>query len=320
VIAALRQRPRDDDGMTMVELIITSAVLVVLLGMVLLSMNLIESLDANVTAQYQEFDQVVPSLAPLRTLVASEVEPAMPASGVPTPAFQSIGNFSATWTTNVGTNYDNVVGASNCPSLCTAGPAQVVAEELDGNGNPVVSTSAGPNTTCSSKSPCSFQVRLYLPMMSATSPGTSTCPVPINGTPNGTCQYSSSYKLISNIQDVVNNPASVDGSGNPLHPIFTYTVADATTANPLLLTAAMINNPSGVISGSQPLNTCTGTTGLLCPLDDIQSVTIHLRVQRPATNSSGVVDNTIVEYRQPLSAISGCYSYQYSNQCDPYEG
>ena len=84
-------------------------------------------------------------------------------------------------------------------------------------------------------------------------------------------------------------PSSVDGSGNPLHPIFTYTVADATTANPLLLTAAMINNPSGVISGSQPLNTCTGTTGLLCPLDDIQSVTIHLRVQRPATNSSGGV-------------------------------
>ena len=317
----------------MVELLITSAVLVVLLGMVLMSMNLIDSLDSSVTAQHQEFDQVIPALAPLRTLVAAEVEPAPTNAGVPLPAtpdpngaqapapgFQSIGNFSATWTTNVGTNYDNVVGASNCPVLCTAGPAQVVAGEYDSNDNPVDSTPTGiNNSTCSTTSSCSFQVRLYLPTMSQSSPGTSTCPVPINGTPNGTCQYSSTYRMISNIQDVVNNPSSVDGSGNPLHPIFTYTLADATSDATLELTPAMVNQPNSVISGSQQLNTCTGSTGLLCPLDDIQSIAIHLVVSKAGAGTNGAVVNQIIEYRQPLSAIAGCYAYQYSSQCDPYE-
>jgi len=315
-----RWRDRDDDGMTMIELLITSAVLIVLLGMVLVSMNLIDSLSSSVTAQYQEFDQVVPALAPLRTLVSGEVEPAPVTGGVPTPAFQSIGNFAATWTTNVGTNYNNVTGSSNCPTICTAGPAKVVAEELDAAGNPVVSTPSGPNTTCSTTSPCSFQVRLYLPQMSPTSPGTSTCPVPINGTPNGTCQYSSTYRLITNILDVVNNPASVDGSGNPLHPIFTYAVADATSGATTQLTTAMVNQPNSIISGTQQLNTCSGLTGVTCPLDDIQSVSLHLVVAKAGNGTNGSVINNIVEYRQPLSNLSGCYAYQYSSSCEPYEG
>ena len=52
-------------------------------------------------------------------------------------------------------------------------------------------------------------------------------------------------------------------------------------------------------------------------------MTIHLRVQKSGTSSSGVVDNQIIEYRQPLSGLSNgtlnCYSYQYSPSCDPYE-
>ena len=129
MITAFRKRERNDEGMTMVELLITSAVLVVLLGMVLMSMNLIDSLDSSVTAQYQEFDQVIPALAPLRTLVAAEVEPAPTNAGVPLPAtpdpngaqapapgFQSIGNFSATWTTNVGSS-----GRAIAPSCARRG-------------------------------------------------------------------------------------------------------------------------------------------------------------------------------------------------------
>ena len=35
--------------------------------------------------------------------------------------------------------------------------------------------------------------------------------------------------------------------------------------------------------------------------------------------TNGAVVNQIIEYRQPLSAIAGCYAYQYSSQGDPYE-
>jgi hypothetical protein len=81
----------------------------------------------------------------------------------------------------------------------------------------------------------------------------------------------------------------------------------------------MVNKPNSVISGSQQLNTCTGSTGLLCPLDDIQSIAIHLVVSKAGAGTNGAVVNQIIEYRQPLSAIAGCYAYQYSSQCDPYE-
>jgi len=312
----------------MVELMITSAVLVVLLGMVLLSMNLIQGINASVSAQYQEFDQVVPALAPIRSLIASEVEPAPVTGGIPTPAFQQLGNFAATWTANIGTQHGNVVGNNAaCATSCTAGPAQIVAEELDSSNNPVTSTQAGPNTKCTSLSPCSFQVRMYLPRLSTSAPGYSTCPVPINGTTGGTCQWSSNYILVANIQDVVNNPQTVDASGNPTTSIFTYTLVDATTATTFQLTPAMLNQSPQTITGlptppysasSQSLSACTGTAGLLCPMDAVQSVTIHLIVAKPGAGTNGAVENQIVNYRYPISTNADCYPFQYSDDCDPY--
>ena len=45
-----RYRDRDDAGMTMIELLITSTVLVILLGMVFISMDLINNVSTNVTS------------------------------------------------------------------------------------------------------------------------------------------------------------------------------------------------------------------------------------------------------------------------------
>ena len=117
MIRAFRQRVRTDEGMTLVEVLITSIILVVLLAMVFGSMQLIDQVGSSVTAQYQEFDQALPAMAPFHSLLAAEVEPApTDANGVPTPGFASIGNFAVTFYANIGTAYDNTV---SCPSAST---------------------------------------------------------------------------------------------------------------------------------------------------------------------------------------------------------
>ncbi len=175
-------RDRDDSGMTLVELMVTSTVLVVLLGMVLISVTMVESLSGSVTSQYQEFQQALPAMAPFHGLLAAQVEPAPPVAGVPTPGFAALGNFSMTFYTNVGTSYDNTM---SCPSgqSCTtggttAGPAKIVATEVDASGATA--------TKCSASFPCTFQLRMYLPLTGLTAPGVSSCP----GVGTGpTCQY-----------------------------------------------------------------------------------------------------------------------------------
>jgi prepilin-type N-terminal cleavage/methylation domain-containing protein len=349
MIAALRHRDRGDDGMTLVEVLVTTTVLVVLLGMVLVSMNLIDTIDSSVTSQYQEYDQVIPALSPIRSLVAAEVESApVSSSDVPTAAFLSptpgqfpLGNFYAMWTANIGTEFGNVVGESgvNCTS-CSAGPAEIVAEELDGSGNPVVSTqSPTGNTSCTPAAPCSFQVRMYLPQVTQ---GVSSCPVTIGGTSGGSCSYnlSGSYRLIANIADVVNSPSTVDTSYNPTQPIFSYSLVDPiATTSVYVLTAGEVNQQT--LTGYGSLSTCTGMGTLAsgsgsasCPLDDVQSVAIHLIVNKTGsgtTSTNGEVENQIIDYRYPEAQTSNapdttCFPYQFSitsltpnlPSCNPY--
>ena len=124
-----------------------------------------------------------------------------------------------TFYTNVGTSYDNT---TSCPSgqSCTtggttAGPAKIVAIEVDASGATA--------TTCSASFPCTFQLRMYLPLTGLTAPGVSSCP----GVGTGpTCQYPTTYRLLANVQNVVNDPSSVDGNGNQNDPIFGYTILD----------------------------------------------------------------------------------------------
>ena len=101
----------------------------------------------------------------------------------------------------------------------TAGPALIVALELNQSGNPVTL----PSTSCTAKSPCGFQVRRYLPVVNS---GISTRPVATDGSA-GPCQYSATYTLITNAADVVNNPSKKHTTGGvPNQPIFTYSLFD----------------------------------------------------------------------------------------------
>jgi len=324
-------RDRDDSGMTLVELMVTSTVLIVLMGMVLVSITMVESLSGGITSQYQEFQQALPAMAPFRSMLAAQVEPAPPVASVPTPGFAAIGNFSMTFYANVGTAFDNTV---SCPTgqTCTtggttAGPAKIVAVELGANGQPA--------TACSASFPCTFQLQMYLPLVGLTAPGVSSCP----GVGTGpACQYPTTYKLLANVQNVVNDPSSVDGSNAQNDPIFTYALMDpggtfttggvTTTyaAQTINLTPAQVQSqqipplsyPAWANGQSLSASACAApsannpTVASACPLDAVQSVTVDLQVAKPGTGPSGIQENNLVIYRYAQSPGSSTAPYQYS--------
>ena len=311
--------------MTLVELMVTSTVLIVLLGMVLVSITMVESLSGNITSQYQEFQQALPAMAPFHSFLAAEVEPAPPVAGVPTPGFASIGNFSMTFYANVGTAFDNTV---SCPSgqTCatggtTAGPAKIVAVELGPDGKTA--------TACSASFPCTFQLQMYLPLVGLSAPGVSSCP----GVGTGpACQYSTTtYKLLANVQNVVNDPSSVDSSNAQNDPIFTYTIMDpgvptVYAAQTINLTPAQVQNqqipplsyPAWANGQSLLPSACAApsannpTVASACPLDAVQSVTVDLQVAKPGTGPNGIQENSLVVYRYAQSPGSSTAPYQYS--------
>jgi len=339
-------RDRGDDGMTMIELLITSTVLVVLLGMVFVSMSLINDVSTNVTSQYQEFDQALPALAPFHSLLAAAIEPGPPTvNGVPTvnglptsisvpnPPFASIGNFAMTFYTNIGTAYSNTVSCPASQPGCTgstAGPAKIVAQELDQAGLPVTGSS-----TCNAATPCSLQVRMYLPQTGLTlGPGAPSCPVLWGATLQTTaCTYPTTYRLLANVQDVVNNPNPGNG---PIQPLFSYTIFDPGGTYPpgsgtaygnqgISLSSTEVDSQLitglgalGYPTDTQQLTACTApsasypTVAVACPADAVQSVGLDLRVAKPGATAQGTVEDSLVVYRYAQSPGSSTAPYQYS--------
>jgi hypothetical protein len=303
--------------MTLVEVLIASTLVVVLGTVVGLTMNVLNTVSTSINSQYQEFDQSLPALAPLQTLLRAEVEPAPASGGAPTPGFGlgttttapfPVGNNNLTFFSNIGTAYNNVTSA--IPPNTTGGPggpAMIVAQELDSNGNPVTSGS-----TCSTASLCSFQVTQYLPIINNAAcsglglpSGTlcSTCPV--TGMPStNVCQYNmNTGKLIVDVLGVTNNPST--------QPIFTYNVLDPATG-----LGVNWSTPTSPLSSAQLLamNSCTGATAATCPADYIQSVGVELMVSRKGAGTNGSVDEQSIVYRYPATGTGASiiYPYQYT--------
>ena len=293
---ASTERIRDDAGMSMVELLIASTLLIVVGAVVGVTMNMISQISSNVTSSYKEYDQVLPALAPLSSFLQAEVEPApATATGItPSPGFSSIGNFALTFYSNVGSLGNNVVACPSASVGCaasTAGPAKIVAEELDSRGTEVTSA-----TTCTSATPCSFVVRRYLPTNQPTNANglLDTCPgVTLLGTQ---CTYTSTFTQVVTVQGVVNNPSLVVASV-PTQPIFRY--GTFVTSTNLSTTIALQSDQS--LSPSTP--------ALAAQLDSIQSVSVDIRVQEPG--SSNAAENQLIAYRYPRSPGSDTYPFQY---------
>jgi hypothetical protein len=328
LLTRLRERERDEQGVTtLVEVLIASTLLLVVCTLVAVTMSMVSSIQVSVQNQYQEFDQALPALGPIQALLRAQVEPAASVSNVPTPPFSVYGtppaslSFAVQFYSNVGTAFNNVTGAGT-----TAGPAKIVAMEVDQSGNPVTSSS-----TCSPQVPCSFQVRRYLPIVNS---GTSTCPVAPDGSA-GPCQYPpAKYTLVVNALHVVNNP-NPNLPTTPLAPIFTYGLFDPDWNVPgtgILVSSSEIQNnqltglaaaPYSYPSNTQNLTACAApvngtypTRAIACPLDAVQSVSIDLQVATTANGSltgtkSGSVENQTVVYRYPPTGSGSTISYPY---------
>ena len=278
-----RRRSMDDSGMTLVELLIASTLLLVLLTAVVITMDMLNTVSNGVTAQYQEYDQALPALGPLQSLIRAEEEPGPVTGGVLQPGFASVGNFSLTFYADIGTAYNNVTSAGT-----TGGPAEIVAQEVDASGNPVTTA-----TTCSITSLCRFQVKQYLPDIVA---GVSQCPI----AGGSGCTYTSPPRLLVNVLGVVNNPALPPTSA-PTQPIFTYNVFTPGGTGANLSTAQVQSGLS-----------CTGTTPATCPADFIQSVSVELMVARKGAGTNGTVDEQTIVYRYAESPGASTYPYQYT--------
>ncbi len=340
----LRPPDRDDHGFSLVELLVTSTVMLIIFGMVLVAVSMIQTTSTAVSAQFDEVDQVLPALAPLHALLSAEVEPAPPsgcaspgglspsAGCQPVPGFAAAGNFSVTFFANVGTAYGNWTPCSTCAGgRQTAGPAKVQALLLDAAGSP-----AGPSTSCATRTPCSFQVRMWLPTQTTTPTG-SSCPGLSTATPApSACQYPATYRIVTTVQHVVNSPASTSG-GVPTQPIFRYTLLDPNPGDSRAstLTSAQVQSGSvaagafgtGYPSTTTGLGTCSAwpaaaarsaTDGSwasafpACPLDAVQSVTVDLLVDIPGSGRNGSVENQLVAYRYAQSPGADSAPFVYS--------
>jgi hypothetical protein len=295
------ERVMDDTGMTLVELIVASTLLVILTTVVAVTMGVFNQVSINVSASYQEYNQILPALQPLASLLRAEVEPApsttygVSPTSAPSPGFVSVGNFSLTFYANVGTAYGNVVAAcvrtsTTCPAT-SAGPAKIVAQEIDHTGSAVTSTS---KCTTKTGETCSFVVRRYLP---STVDGVSTCP----GVGSGPqCTYPATYTEIVNVSGVVNNPIPpLSVSDTPLSPIFTYNTCDPVTYAVTSLTVASGQlTPTSAASAIQ--------------LDSILSVDVNLRVALKSSSSQNVAENHLLAYRYPAPVVGAPYPFQYT--------
>jgi hypothetical protein len=265
----------------------------------------------------------------------------------------SIGNYSLAFYANIGTSNNNVTTTGS-----TAGPALVLAEVLDCNGNPVTSTAArsqptcsnGKTTwntttqssTCSTTTPCTFQVREYLPV---TKDGVSTCPGVGTGpqcqypcpssssTTNPICDFpgTGTFKVVTDVQDVVNNPAAgTDSANEGRQAVFSYGFFDAGTStvastsqvfdpgdvqSQTLATGAWASTPLSILSCS---SNAMATTTLGCPADGIQSVSVNVMVGIKGSGIGGSVQiarSQAVIYRyggDPWSTTNAA-PYQYDS-------
>jgi hypothetical protein len=163
-----------------------------------------------------------------------------------------------------------------------------------------------------------------------TAPGVSSCP----GVGNGpACIYPAGYRLLANVQNVVNDPSALDGNGDPTTPLFSYTMFDGGGTylgtnyadQAITLTAGELADQqlSGLVGmgypvDTQPLTACAApsanfpTAAIACPADAIQSVAIDLQVAKPGSGPNGAQENNLVVYRYAQSPGSTTAPFQYS--------
>lgn len=115
---AERRQADGDRGMTLVELLVASALLIGLLTIVAISLQAFMAVGNQVQASYNNTNSIIPSATTLQRLIRTMVEPGPPSAtslpSTPSPMFKTNAqtSYSATFYSNVGSSL---------------GPAQIVA-------------------------------------------------------------------------------------------------------------------------------------------------------------------------------------------------
>jgi prepilin-type N-terminal cleavage/methylation domain-containing protein len=280
----------DDQGFTLVELLVAFAALLVLFVIVANAVTTYLNVSNNVISSYNTNDQVLPTSIIIQRLIRSEVEPAptptasgqvnasqCPVLKAPCPPFVlgSVGTTSTTFYANLGTL--TVAGTQH------PGPAKVVM-------------SASTPTKCTG---CAYYTSTFT--VTEQAPDLNSCPFSTSSTLH--CTYTTT-PLVT----LVYLPGVINGQTNLLNastPIFTYNTLDP-------YSAAYVPGATGFGTGTCQPPTVTNVNGVPtdtasnCPADNIQSVGVDLQVVRAGLQKETYQESSFVTYR--LSSSSYLYS------------
>jgi len=290
-----RHQGFDEHGLSLVELLVAFAALIVLLTLVGTTLSTYVSAGSNVISSYQATDQLVPSSMIIQRLIRSEVEPAptptattgCAAANTPCPAFLtgSVGTYSTTFYANVGDSNGpaKIVMADSTPVKCAG--CKFYSSVFT-----VTQFPACPNSSVANS-----------PVLGCAA-NTPACPFSVIST--ATCTWSTTGKVQVNVVGVVNGATYLTNATPPT--IFTYNTLDPYSAA-YVAGAGGVPNASGILptfsSCTAPTLTSGNPSSSNCPSDMIQSVGFDLQVDVPGTP---IQENSFVVYR--LSSASYLYS------------
>ncbi len=283
----------DDQGLSLVELLVAFAALIVLLTLVGTTLTTYVSAGTNVVSSYQATDQLLPSSMIIQRLIRSEVEPA-PAvantcsgANIPCPPFLtgSVGTYSTTFFANVGdaNGPAKIVMANSTPTKCAG--CKFYSSTFT-----VTQYPACPNPPANN----------VLPGCTTSTPA---CPFTVIST--AVCTWSTSGKVLVDVIGVVNGQTYLTNATQPT--IFTYNTLNQYSTTYTAGAGGTPNVSTGILPAFSTCNAPTLTNGnptsSNCPADDVQSVAVDLQVDVPGT---AVQENSFVVYR--LSSDSFLYS------------
>ncbi|MGH9047912.1 MAG: hypothetical protein ACRDVW_11470 [Acidimicrobiales bacterium] len=135
-------RERDESGLTLAELTIAAATLLILFAMTVPIIDTLFSTIARVNNTYTNVDQLLPVSTNLQRFFRSAVEPAPTSGGTPVPPFVTgaVTPTSVTFYTNVGDTNGPAEIVASCQSttpstgLCNSGGVFTVTEALANSG------------------------------------------------------------------------------------------------------------------------------------------------------------------------------------------
>ena len=278
-----RQR-RDDEGLSLVELLVAFAALITLLTLVGTTLTTYVNAGTNVISSYQATDQLLPSSIIIQRLIRSEVEPApsvantCSGANIPCPPFLtgSVGTYSTTFYANIGDpNGPGMIVMSNST------PTKCAGCKFYSSTFTVTQYPACPNPPANN-------------VLAGCTSSTPACPFTVIST--AVCTWSTSGKVLVDINGVVNGQTYLTNATQPT--IFTYNTLNQYST---VYTAGAGGTPNGSTGILPNFSTCAAPTltngnptSSNCPADDIQSVAVDLQVDVPGTP---IQEDSFVVYR-----------------------